>query len=105
MGVAHAVAPLAHCGVNRVLKRHCAGLDGVNLCAEQLHSVHVKSLADCVLLAHENLTFKSEQSRNRSGCNAVLTCAGLSDYPCLAHFFGKQALTEAVVELVRTGVV
>lgn len=54
---------------------------------------------------HVNLAFQPEQRGCGGQCDAVLTRTGLGDDGRLAHAFGEQGLSEAVVDLVGAGVV
>ena len=55
--------------------------------------------------AHVDDAGKAEARRDRGRGDAVLAGAGLGDDARLAHALGEQDLAEAVVDLVRAGVV
>ena len=54
--------------------------------------------------AHIDVAAQPEQRADRCRGDAVLAGAGLGNHPLLAHTLREQALTERVVDLVRTGV-
>ena len=105
VGVADSRCPLAHGLRNRVLQGCGAGLYGNHRSAQKSHAVHVQSLADCILLAHEHHALHAEQRRCRGGGHAVLPCTGLGDQAGLAHLLRKKGLPQHVVNLVSAGVV
>ena len=55
--------------------------------------------------AHVDLARQAVRGAHRRDRDAVLAGAGLGDDARLAHAAGEQDLTEAVVDLVRAGVV
>jgi hypothetical protein len=86
-------------------KRLARRLDRLDLCAEQLHAEHVGLLPRDVLGAHEDRAGQAEQRRDGRGGDAMLARAGLGDDPRLAHAASEQDLADAIVDLVRAGVV
>ena len=97
--------PVAQRLVHRVLERLRARGDGHHLGAEQLHAEHVGLLPLDVLGAHEDRAGQAEARRDGRGGDAVLAGAGLGDDPRLAHADREQDLADAIVDLVRAGVV
>ena len=73
--------------------------------AEQFHAEDIQLLAANVFLAHVDVAFQPEQRADGGGGDAVLAGAGFRDDALLAHALRKQALAQAVVDLVRAGVV
>jgi hypothetical protein len=76
-----------------------------HLGAEHLHAQHVGLLPLDVGRAHEDHAGQPELGADRRGRDAVLAGAGLGDDARLAHALGQQDLAQAVVDLVRAGVV
>ena len=105
VGVADAGAPLAHGFGYSVLKGGGACFDRHYRCPKEAHPVYIKSLSYGVLLAHKHNAFHAHEGRGGSCGNSMLSGAGLSYETGLAHFFGKQGLSENVVDLVGAGVV
>ena len=66
---------------------------------------HVWRLALHIGGAHVDFARIAEAGRDGGGSHAVLAGAGLGDDPGLAHALGEQDLADAIVDLVRTGVV
>ena len=58
-----------------------------------------------VFRAHVHNTFKTITGRNCSSGHTVLTRAGFSNHPRLAHAACEQGLTNGVVDFVRAGVI
>jgi hypothetical protein len=104
-GVADVGHPVAHGFVQRVLERLRAGLDRHHGRPQQLHAIDVGGLAPDVLGAHVDHAFHAVARRHRGGGDAVLAGAGLGDHARLAHAPRQQRLADAVVDLVRAGVV
>ena len=78
---------------------------GADFRAEQLHAEHVGRLPLDILGAHVDHAGQAEARADRGGRDAVLARAGLGDDPRLAHPHREQDLADAVVDLVRAGVV
>ena len=103
--VVHIGDPVAQRLVHRVLQRRGAGGDGHHFGAEQLHPEHVGRLAGDVGGAHIDHARQAEAGTDRGRGDAVLAGTGLGDDPGLAHAHRQQDLADAVVDLVRAGVV
>ena len=104
-GVVDVGDPVAQRLVHRVLQRARARGDGHHLGAEQLHAEDVGLLPLDVGLAHVDRAGQAEARGDGGGGDAVLAGAGLGDDARLAHAAGEQDLADAVVDLVRAGVV
>ena len=78
---------------------------GTTLGAEQLHAEDVLRLALDVLGAHVDDALHAEARGDGRRGDAVLAGAGLGDHARLAHAPREQRLADAVVDLVRAGVV
>src|SRR5260370_24236537 len=100
----HVGHPVAHGFVDSVFERARPGIDAANFGAQQPHAEDVEFLAAHVLSSHVGYALKTKQGADGGGGNAVLTGAGFGDHAVLAHTFDQQALSEAVVDLVRAGV-
>ena len=105
IGVLDIGHPVAQRLVHGVLQRAVAGGDRPHLGAEQLHAEDVGLLPLDVGGAHIDDAGKAEARRDRGRGDAMLAGAGLGDDARLAHALGQQDLAEAVVDLVRAGVV
>ena len=79
--------------------------DRAHLRAEQLHAKDVRLLPLDVGRAHIDDAGEPEARADGGGGDAVLAGAGLRDDARLAHAAGEQDLAEAIVDLVRAGVV
>ena len=97
--------PVAHRLVQRVLQRLRSRFDRHDGRAEQLHPVDVLRLAPHVFGAHVDDAFHAEARGDRRRRDAVLAGAGLGDHAPLAQALREQRLADAVVDLVRAGVV
>src|SRR5690606_14320637 len=73
--------------------------------AEQLHAEDVGLLPVDVGGAHVDHAVQAEARGHGGGGHAVHAGAGLGDDALLAHALGQQDLADAVVDLVRAGVV
>jgi len=91
--------------IHRFLERRCAAGDRYQLAAEDLHLGDVRVFLLDVHLAHMNLAGNADQRAGGSQGNPVLAGASLRDHLLLAHEFGQQRLAQAVIDLVRAGVV
>ena len=105
IGVVDIGDPVAQRLVHRILQRAAAGRHRLDLGAEQLHAEHVRRLALDVGRAHIDDAGKAEAGSNRRRRHAMLAGAGFGDDAGLAHALGQQDLADAIVDLVRTGVV
>ena len=97
--------PVAQRLIHGVFQRACTGRNRHNLGAKQFHAEHVRLLPLDISLAHEHDTFQTETSANGGRGNAMLTGTRFGNDARLAHAFGQQDLTEAIVDLVRAGVI
>ena len=104
-GVVDVGDPVAQRLVHRVLQRARAALHADHLGAEQLHAEHVGRLPLHVARAHVDHAGQAEARGDGGGGHAVLASAGLRDDPGLAHAQCEQDLPDAIVDLVRAGVV
>ena len=82
-----------------------AGRDRLHLRAEQSHAEHVRRLPLDVGRAHVDDAGQAEARGDRRRRDAMLAGAGFGDDARLAHLLRQQDLAEAVVDLVRAGVV
>jgi hypothetical protein len=105
IGVVDIGDPVAQRFVHRVLQRAVAGRDRLHFGAEQLHAEHVRRLALDVGGAHIDDAGKAEAGGDGCRRDAMLAGAGFGDDAGLAHALGEQDLADAVVDLVRAGVV
>ena len=97
--------PVAERLVHGVLERAVASGDRMHLGAEHPHAEHVRLLPLDVGGAHVDDAGQAEARRHCRRGDAVLTGAGLGDDARLAHAAGEEDLAEAVVDLVRAGVI
>ncbi|MNZ25417.1 hypothetical protein D3C78_425850 [compost metagenome] len=91
--------------VHGVLQGAGAGGDRDDLGAQQLHAEHVGLLALDVGGAHVDHARQAEAGSDGGSGHAVHAGAGFGDQALLAHALGQQHLADAVVHLVRAGVV
>ena len=105
VGVAYVGHPVAQRLVHGVLQRAGAARHRIDLGAQELHAEHVGLLALDVGCAHEDLARQPEARAHRGDGDAVLAGARLGDDARLAHAARQQDLAEAVVDLVRAGVI
>ena len=104
-GVVDVGHPVAQRLVHGVLEGAGAGGDRDDLGAEQLHAEDVGLLAVDVGGAHVHHALHAEARGHGGAGHAVHAGAGLGDDALLAHAPGQQDLADAVVDLVRAGVV
>ena len=104
-GVVHIGDPVAQRLVHRVFQCGRASGNGHDFRAKQLHPEHVGRLTGDVGCAHVDHARQAEARADGGGCHAVLARAGFRDDPGLAHADRQQDLADAVVDLVRAGVI
>gem|GEM_PF-2562505 len=97
--------PVAQGFVHRVFQRAGAGGDRDHLGAQELHAEDVGLLAVDVGGAHVDHALHAEARGHGGGGHAVHAGAGLGDDALLAHAPRQEDLADAVVDLVRAGVV
>ena len=97
--------PVAQPFVHRVLQRASAAGDGNDLCAQQAHAEHIWLLPLNVFCAHVNKAGQAKTCADGCGGNAMLASASFRDDARLAHTNSQQNLANAVVDLMRAGVV
>jgi hypothetical protein len=97
--------PVAQRLVDGVAQRPAARRHRDDLGAHRPHLEDVEFLPAHVLLAHVHLARQAEQGAGCCRGDAVLAGPRLGDDARLAHAFGEQRLADAVVDLVRPGVV
>ncbi len=104
-GVVDVRHPVAQRLVHGVLEGAGAGGDRDHRGAEQAHAEDVGLLAIDVGGAHVDHALHAEARGHGGGGHAVHAGAGLGDDALLAHALGQEDLADAVVDLVRAGVV
>ena len=97
--------PVAQRLVHRVLQRAGARRDRIHLGAQKLHAKDVRLLPLDVGGAHVDDAGQAEARADGRGGDAVLARAGLGDDAGLAHAARQKDLAEAIVDLVRAGVI
>ncbi|MCY1389713.1 hypothetical protein D9M71_45150 [compost metagenome] len=97
--------PVTQGFVHCILERAGAGDHRDNLGAQQLHAENVGLLAFDVSGAHVDHAIQAETCSHGGSGHAVHAGAGLGDDALLAHALGQEDLADAVVDLVRAGVV
>src|SRR5690606_23681989 len=97
--------PVAQRFVHGILQRAGSGGNRNHLGAQELHAENVGLLALDIGGAHVDYAFQAEARRYGGSGDAVHAGAGLGDDALLAHAFGQQDLADAVVDLVRAGVI
>ena len=97
--------PVAERLVEGVLESARAAFDRLYFRAEQAHPEDIGRLPVDIDCAHIDRAGQVEPRADRRRRNPVLPCPGFGDDPRLAHAAGEQDLSEAVVDLVRAGVV
>lgn len=93
------------CRIDGLLERTPAELDRHDLRAEHLHAHDVRVLLGDVDRTHVDLALETHVRGCRRESDAVLAGTRLRDELLLAHALREQGLAEAVVDLVRPGVV
>ncbi|MPM51987.1 hypothetical protein SDC9_98740 [bioreactor metagenome] len=91
--------------VHRVLERRLAARNGHQLAAQDAHLGDVGVFFFDVHLAHVDLARNAHQCAGGCQRHAVLARAGFGDHLGLAHELGEQCFAQAMVDLVRAGVV
>ncbi|MNV55718.1 hypothetical protein D3C71_1479600 [compost metagenome] len=97
--------PVAQGLVHGVFQRASACGDRNDLGTQQLHAEHVGLLALDVGGAHVDHARQAKARSDGGGGHAVHAGAGFGDQAFLAHALGQQYLADAVVHLVRAGVI
>ena len=97
--------PVAHGFVDGVFEGARSGMGHCReLSMPQPHAEDVEFLAAHVFGAHVDYALEAEQGADGGGGDSMLTSAGFGDHAMLAHAFDEQALSEAIVDLVRAGI-
>jgi hypothetical protein len=91
--------------VHRVLERAAPLSTGAHFRTQQLHPEHIGRLPFNVARTHIDDAGQAEARADGGSGNAMLASAGLGNDARLAHPDGEQNLADAVVDLVRAGVV
>ena len=104
-GVVDIGDPVAQRLVEGVLEGARAAFDRSHLGAKQAHAEDVWRLPVDIDGPHIDRARQVEPGADRRRRHAVLPRPGLRDDPGLAHAPGEQNLAEAIVDLVRAGVV
>ena len=97
--------PVAQRLVHGVLERRRAGNHGPHLGAEQPHAENIGALPLDIGLAHIDHARQAEAGGHGGDGHAMLARAGLRDDAGLSHPLGEQDLAQAIVDLVRAGVI
>ena len=97
--------PVAQPFVHRVLQSASAACDRNDLGSQQAHAEHIWLLPLNIFCAHINKARQAKTCANGCGGNAMLASASFRDDARLAHTNSKQNLANAVVDLMRAGVV
>ena len=101
----HIGDPVAQRLVHRILERARTGRHAAHLRAHELHAEDIGLLPLDIDFAHIDDARIAETRGDSRGGDAVLAGASLGDDAGLAHAFGQQNLAEAIVDLVRAGVI
>ncbi|MCY1391613.1 hypothetical protein D9M71_64610 [compost metagenome] len=104
-GVVDVGNPVAQGFVHRIFQSAGTGSHRDDFSAQQLHAEHVGLLAFDVGGTHVDDARQAEARGHGGSGHAVHARAGFSDQALLAHALGQQYLADAVVHLVRAGVV
>ena len=88
-GVGRMAAPVADSLRAGIRECHVTCTNGMYLCTQHLHALHVSVLALHVGGSHEYLALHVHQRTYSCRCHTMLTCASLCDDARLAHFLGK----------------
>ena len=83
----------------------CARLHGNDVGAEQLHAVHVETLAFHVFSTHVDIALQTQPGGNAGAGNAMLSRARFRDDARFPHAFREQGLADGIADLVRAGVI
>ncbi len=78
---------------------------GMTVAPKQLHPVNIGSLPLHIRRSHVNDTLHSIAGGYRRAGHAMLSRAGLGDYPRFAHAPRQQRLSDGIVDLMRAGMV
>ena len=97
--------PVAHRLVQSILQGPGTAFHGHHGRTQQLHAVDVLHLAPDVFRAHVDHAFHAVARGDGGSSHAVHAGTGLGNYPRLAHAAREQRLADAIVDLVRAGVV
>ena len=97
--------PIAQRFIHRVFKGAAPGAHRYDFSAEQFHAKHIWLLALYILRAHKHYTRQVKTRTNRRCSDAMLARTGLGNDAGLAHALGEQNLAQAIIDLMRAGVV
>ena len=97
--------PVAQRLVHRVLERRGAAGHRHHIGAEQFHPEDIRLLPFDIGRAHEDGAGQVEARADGGRRHAMLTGTGFGDDAGLAHAQGEQDLADAIVDLVRAGMV
>ena len=97
--------PRAKSFVDGIAESTSSGLNGNDLCTEELHPEDIESLAADIFGTHVDSTLKTELGTDGGSGDTVLPSTSLSNDLGLAEAASKKHLTECIVDLMRAGVV
>ena len=97
--------PVTQRFVHSVFQRAVALLDRAHFGAQQLHPEHIGFLALDIFSAHIDDAFHTKARAHGSHSNTVLPRTCLGNNALLAHPARQQNLAQAIVDLMRAGVI
>ena len=97
--------PIAHGFVDGIFQCLAAGGYRNHPCAQQFHSKYIQFLAANVFFTHIDIAFQAQKRANRRCSYAMLARSCFRDDSFLGHPAREQALSKAVIDLVRTRVI
>ena len=92
-------------GIHRLFQCLQPEGDGNHFRSENLHAGHVGRLLGDIDFPHVNFTLQPKVGGGSGERHTVLAGAGFRNQPFLAHEFGEQTFSHAVIELMGAGMV
>src|SRR5690606_17599160 len=97
--------PVAHGFVQGIFERARAGIDRHNGGTQQLHAINVRRLATDIFATHVHDTFQAIARSHGGRRDAMLAGARFRNNARLTQAAGQKNLTNAVIDLMRAGMV
>lgn len=77
----------------------------MHFCSQKAHLIDIQRLPFNVFDTHIDLAFHPEEGGHRRRRDPVLPCAGFGDHARFAHPFRQKHLPQAVIDLMRSGMI
>ena len=97
--------PVTNGFVGGILQCHVAAGDRFNRCTQHPHFLNIQVLPFHICFTHKHDTFHAHKSARGSCSHSMLSGTCFSQYFCFSHAFGKQDLSQSIVDFMSAGVI